>query len=331
MKNIVYIIIILLSVCVAYLLFSYFKNLNTVNDFSSRNVFSSAMEFVKREKPTPPVSAIFYAKVAEDIYKKTTPSSAKSRADDTPSNEGELEQYFKSVMDEIRKAEGKLPNVNLKIGNENNEYWVGKDPFSPKISQYERFLLKDFTYVVPPPPKYKSAEFYENLEIVKRTASNRDAKQGAIINYFGGVPGTETPSGIWQNILWENVKMDKSIDNEKYAYVQMILAKSLADAFMECWKGKYAYQTKRPNMIDKEIDIAMPNPPFPAYASGHSTISFTAAIILGNFFPEKEEYFIEQATLAKNSRLWAGIHFPYDNDEGQKLGIEVAKNILENI
>jgi membrane-associated phospholipid phosphatase len=115
--------------------------------------------------------------------------------------------------------------------------------------------------------------------------------------------------------------------------VQMRLAQTLADAFMECWKVKYIYQTKRPDMTDKTIQevLAMPNPPFPSYVSGHSTISFAGAEILAHFFPNKREIFIKHATQAKNSRLWAGIHFPHDNDEGQKLGEEVAKNIINNL
>jgi hypothetical protein len=126
-------------------------------------------------------------------------------------------------------------------------------------------------------------------------------------------------------------KDDKNLNDQKYAYNQMLLAKTLADSFMECWKVKYIYQTKRPNMTDKTIDLAMPNPKFASYTSGHSTISFSAAGVLTSLFPEQKEIWVKNATDAKNSRLWAGIHFPYDNNEGQKLGEEVAKNILENL
>lgn len=84
-------------------------------------------------------------------------------------------------------------------------------------------------------------------------------------------------------------------------------------------------------MVIDTIDTAMPNPPFPAYVSGHSTISFAAATVLGSFFPNKKEFYLEQAEEAKNSRLWAGIHFPYDNEEGRKLGIAVGEKVVEKL
>jgi hypothetical protein len=308
---------ILLGLLLVLLAFFFYNTNKPAEKFISRTNFEKAMEFIKVAKPTPPESAIFYAKVSEDIYNK------KDVAFD--------EAYFKNTLENILNEEKSLPEVALKKGTEQNEYWIGEDPFSPKISQYPRFLLKNFSYQVPPPPKFKSPEFYQGLKEVNEAAKNRTTEQSALINFYGGVPGTVQPAGIWQNIMWENVKDDKNLNDQKYAYNQMLLAKTLADSFMECWKVKYIYQTKRPNMTDKTIDLAMPNPKFASYTSGHSTISFSAAGVLTSLFPEQKEIWVKNATDAKNSRLWAGIHFPYDNNEGQKLGEEVAKNILENL
>jgi hypothetical protein len=118
---------------------------------------------------------------------------------------------------------------------------------------------------------------------------------------------------------------------EEFAYRQMILAQTLSDAFMECWKVKYIYWTKRPDMVNTTIHTAMPNPPFPSYVSGHSTISFAAATVLGYFFPNKKEMYLQNAEEAKNSRLWAGIHFSYDNEEGKKLGRQVGEEVIKTL
>lgn len=311
------ILIILGAVAIAaFFGYKYWDN-QQENVFASRQEFEKAIEFIKKEKPTPPVGAIFYAKAAEKIA----------------NGEKVTEESLKIILEEVKNEEKNLPEVTLRKGNEVNEYWVGQNPFSPKISQYTRFLLKDFSYQVPPPPKYKSKEFYDGLNAVKEAASNRTTEQGALVNFYGGVPGTEQPAGIWQNILWENAKFDKNLTDQEYAKTQLILAQTLADAFMECWKVKYIYQTKRPDMTDKTIVpvLAMPNPPFPSYTSGHSTISFAAAKVLESLFPDKSEIWLKHAKQAKDSRLHAGIHFPYDNDEGQILGEEVAKKIIENL
>ena len=67
---------------------------------------------------------------------------------------------------------------------------------------------------------------------------------------------------------------------------------------MECWKVKFTYQTKRPDMTDKSIATAMPNPPFPSYVSGHSTFSGAAATVLGHIIPQKITQFEAMATEA---------------------------------
>ncbi len=301
------------------------------NVFVSRVEFEKAIMIVKREKPTPPVGAIFYAKVAEDIYNKKQVNFS--------------EEYFTNVLDMVKKDEGALPNVALKPGNTWNEYWIGESPFSPKISQYPRFNLKDFTYQVPEPPLYMGEEYKQELQKVISVAENRSVEQAAIVNFFGGVPGTEQPAGIWQNIYFDYVKnynqniwnkiLGKQISEQEYAYKQMVLAQVLADAFMECWKVKYTYQTKRPSMaaviLGKKINLAMPNPPFASYVSGHSTISFAAATVLADMFPENADKFLQQAEDAKNSRLWAGIHFDYDNVEGKKFGRAIGEYYVKKV
>jgi hypothetical protein len=207
----------------------------------------------------------------------------------------------------------------------------GNKPFSPRAAEFSGFLVdSNFTYQVPAPPVYGSVEFKKGLAEVKSAAERRTPEQGAIINFWGGVPGSEAPAGIWQNRL-HDVVASRNLSDKDYAYAQMLLAQGLADSFRECWRAKFVYQTKRPDMTDKSIVTAMPNPPFPSYVSGHSTISFTAATILSALFPEDREVFMSDALAAKNSRLHAGIHFPYDNDEGEKLGRAVGEFIVAKL
>jgi hypothetical protein len=46
---------------------------------------------------------------------------------------------------------------------------------------------------------------------------------------------------------------------------------------------------------------------------------------LAKIVPADSEQFFSDATAAKNSRLHAGIHFAYDNDEGEKLGRAIGE------
>ena len=72
----------------------------------------------------------------------------------------------------------------------------------------------------------------------------------------------------------------------------------------------------------------IPTPNFPSYLSGHSTVSSAAALILGQLFPDKAIYFLSQAHEAAMSRLWAGIHFPQDNNNGFAVGQQIGKKYI---
>jgi hypothetical protein len=96
----------------------------------------------------------------------------------------------------------------------------------------------------------------------------------------------------------------------------------------------------------------LPTPPFPSYISGHS--AFTAAwarameLAAGkpdfNFSTTVKHLYVEQRELAKPvtlfyptfasaadaagmSRIWAGVHWPADNERGLKLGRKVGENV----
>jgi membrane-associated phospholipid phosphatase len=102
----------------------------------------------------------------------------------------------------------------------------------------------------------------------------------------------------------------------------------MADAFICCWDAKYAYWLARPITADPSLDVLIPTPPFPSYTSGHSTISTAAATVLGYLFPDDEAELLAQAEEAKQSRLWAGIHFPLDNEMGALGGGMIGRLVV---
>jgi hypothetical protein len=140
---------------------------------------------------------------------------------------------------------------------------------------------------------------------------------------------------------------------ETYAKVGM----SVADAFICCWKAKYTYHSERPfRFIKEHIDPAYeqfwPEPPFPAFPSGHATQSAAAAITLisvyGNLFPILDNTYEKRApdffpdiayrprkflsiwstaTECADSRLLGGIHTRQDNEAGADQGKKIGKNI----
>lgn len=209
--------------------------------------------------------------------------------------------------------------------------WVSptnKPPFAVNAGSWTRWNYDNsFEYQVPPPLDYNSAAFENEKNIVKGAVEKRTASWVVDINYWGGVPGTEQPAGIWQNELYSVDKAKEMFDIE-YAKTQSLLASSIADSFMEVWKVKYKYWTARPSQVIDNLNIAMPNPNFPSYVSGHSTISATAATILSKLIPSYADKWMNGALTAKNTRLYAGIHFPMDNEVGFQLGENIGRKIL---
>ena len=102
----------------------------------------------------------------------------------------------------------------------------------------------------------------------------------------------------------------------------------MADGFICCWDAKYTYWSERPITADPSLDVLIPTPPFPSYTSGHSTISTAAGAVLGHLFPSDEAELAARADEAKRSRLWAGIHFPIDNEMGALGGGMIARLVV---
>lgn len=140
---------------------------------------------------------------------------------------------------------------------------------------------------------------------------------------------------------------------EVYAKVGM----AVADAFICCWKCKYNYHSVRPFRyitanIDAQYRQFWPEPPFPAFSSGHATQSAAAAIVMisvfGNKFPLVDNTYSNRPSDFENIRyttrsydnLWAtaeecaysrllgGIHTAQDNETGTAQGRLIGENIV---
>jgi len=72
-------------------------------------------------------------------------------------------------------------------------------------------------------------------------------------------------------------------------------------------------------------------PRHPAYPSGHSTAGGAASEILSFFFPDFTAEFNQLADNGGMARLWAGIHWRSDHEQGLKLGRSVARMVIARL
>lgn len=287
----------------------------------SYQVIQIAQDLVKQDKPAPTEAALYYAYIAT-VYNQTLNDSDQSSAlkvsgemlrtifpeDGDMINQKISDIRISQKLDDRKlslKAEIILKNHQQRFRKDRHDLvWDGvipegsgkwvktspSDPFTPMAGKWQRWNVDSSAINVVAPPKVGSQQDKFELQAVKQASLSRTGDQVNKINFWGGTPGTEGPAGIWQNQLYRTLHSDLPKDPLKadaiYASLQQNLAQTISDGFMECWKVKYTYWTARPNMRDKTIKTAMPNPPFPSYVSGHSTISKAAADVLSVMVPK---------------------------------------------
>jgi membrane-associated phospholipid phosphatase len=101
------------------------------------------------------------------------------------------------------------------------------------------------------------------------------------------------------------------------------------DAFIASNDGKFTYWYLRPHQLDSRIVPLFPVPNFPSYPSNHSTLSTARGEVLAYLFPKNATFARDYGEEAGDSRIWAGIHYEFDNQAGVTLGKAVAKKFTD--
>jgi hypothetical protein len=184
----------------------------------------------------------------------------------------------------------------------------------------------------PPPPAYGSRPFGREAREVEKVGDRLSAEKKRIAIYWSDGPGTLTPPGHWTEIALDLIRRNH-LNTPQSARVLASLSSAQADAFISCWDVKFTYWSTRPvTAIQRRSPNWQPfltTPPFPGYISGHSTVSTAAAEVLAYFFPKEARNLRVKAREASLSRLYGGIHFRSDLDEGQKVGKGIAQLAID--
>jgi membrane-associated phospholipid phosphatase len=203
-----------------------------------------------------------------------------------------------------------------------------QQPLDPLAGTWRTWVLASGDQYRPaPPPSYRSPGWQAELAAVQESVARRTPEQEDAIRFWAGGPGTVTPAGLWIEIARDLIVRD-GLDGPHAARILALTSAAMADAFICCWDAKYTYWTARPISAARALAVLIPTPPFPSFTSGHSTVSAAAATVLGHLFPEDEATLRDRAEEAKSSRLWAGIHFPIDNEMGALGGGMIGRLVV---
>lgn len=242
-------------------------------------------------------------------------------------------------------------------GNTNNPGINLTVALEPHWGELRPFALRSTDSCAPPPPipfsREKGSPFYQQALAVYQARRNLTPEQRAIGYFWADNPGESgTPAGHWMNVI-SQLARQRGLSPERTVELYALTSIAVADAFIECWHVKYTYNVLRPvtyiqRYIDPKWQPLLLTPPFPAYTAGHSTQSGAAGEVLTALLGDSTPYtdathvnlghpakqlasFRAAAAEAAMSRLYGGIHYPADNEQGARAGRCVGQSVLSRV
>jgi hypothetical protein len=240
----------------------------------------------------------------------------------------------------------------------------------PQWNKIRCLVMDSCSQFTPPSPpvydiKNKNSAYYKALIEVKNTVDSLTEDQKHIADFWDDNPfklnvsghvmfATKkfSPPGHWMNIVGIGAKeANADFSTTVAAYTETSIA--LFDAFISCWDEKFrSNYVRAETVINKYLDQNwqpyIQTPPFPSYTSGHATTSAAAAEVMTSWFSDKLSFtdtssvefgiksrpitsFRDAAKEAAMSRLYGGIHYRFDNDEGNKCGKMLGEFIVQRL
>ena len=287
--------------------------------------------------------------------------------------------FAKAVADQVlgmAKSDGyiQLTALNRYSPKEGEGFWYPTPPaymaaVEPEWKTMRTFFLENLEEYKPAPMAdfdlSPGRPFQIQLQEVYQVGKNLTDEEQLIANFWDCNPfkvefsghmaiGVKkiSPGGHWIGIT--GIAAQKAgLSFSETTYIHALVALTLHDSFVSCWKAKYETNRIRPETaINEKLDPSwkplLQTPPFPEYTSGHSVISSASAEILTGFFGENfsfidssEVYFglperaFDSFTKASDeaaiSRLYGGIHFRDAIENGVAQGKKIGKTIWAKI
>ncbi|XMB85073.1 vanadium-dependent haloperoxidase [Mycoplasmatota bacterium WC44] len=166
----------------------------------------------------------------------------------------------------------------------------------------------------------------EELRAVEDTLKYLNRHEETVATYWGEGPATKQ----WTPII------DKLIDTygisaPRAGRILASVQSALNDAFVIAWYFKFKWDIARPNQLNKDLEPFLDTPRHPTYPSGHATVAGAAQVVLSYFFKPEKHKLKDLAEECALSRLYGGVHFPIDNDEGLRLGRHIGRLVVEQL
>jgi membrane-associated phospholipid phosphatase len=233
-------------------------------------------------------------------------------------------------------------------------------PLHPHWGQNRTFLVQNAQLSAPAILPYStdstSGYYQEFRQVHEKRKTLTQSEREAAIWWSDDPDETFTPPGhsyYFATLAVQRTRPSLVRCAETYARVGM----AVADAFIDCWKWKFRFFSERPNTyvtqhIDQQWESFWPDPPFPAFPSGHAIQAGAAAAVLTDLYggafafvdsahagrrrdqlrdtdfrPRRFASFKQAALEIADSRFFGGIHTPQDNRAGLEKGETIGLNV----
>lgn len=190
------------------------------------------------------------------------------------------------------------------------------------------FAKPSIEYWPPPPPAANSPVWKEQIAAIKEAQTPLTEEKKEIVYLWAGLSypwSSDFRTLANQFLICHQVPLKKSL------IVRATLMVGLYDCVAAYTTCKYHYLFPRPQILDPSVHYVITVPKHPSYPSGHATESTVASRVLSLFFPQDAKHWQLLAQQCRISRIWAGIHYPLDNEAGKICGNKVADKILKTL
>ena len=224
----------------------------------------------------------------------------------------------------ISEAKGETKTYEMKPGD---RYW---DNGEPKVVSQKTWLIDSPEEVrVPAPPEYGSDEDKIQVQMVRDALENiTDDQILAVLRWSGG-PYTIGTNALWLELATKYMRRTGFRDLARALKIRSVLMMTVMDARVAVDDSKFTHLVKRPSTRFDDDDPLYTTPlDSPTYPSTSMVVASASATIMSYYIPENTDEWNAVAKEIGDSRVWSGIHFPMDPEQGAILGRRVGLESL---